>query len=382
MKNKPFLSICIPTYKRAESLEHVLNTLVKEVMMCSAPVEICVSDNGSKDGTYELLKRYAKRYNFIRIRRNKTNVGYDNNFIAVLKMANGEYCWPINDHAECIHGAITDLIETLKRNKPIACLLKNVDRDASHTDILFQKEMYDNSEFINAYATALNAVSETDPISGAITSYVFERRTLEKVLNRKKMPNQMYGWAHLVLFLHVVSQHKGKILVYKKRLVNNLVSIKKYKVFFPSEVIQVFMINRIKALDALPIDKKLKDVFVRYVENKYSIAYVKSLVRFIVVKDIIDKEFKERNETEKMLALGKYDFTLLDSVVISFLKFIIDNSILRKTAAYFLIKAVPALRRLHENMERYTKKELSTSIERDLPLDLNKNRPDSKSESE
>ena len=374
MKNKPFLSICIPTYKRAESLEHVLNTLVKEVMMCSAPVEICVSDNGSKDGTYELLKRYAKRYNFIRIRRNKTNVGYDNNFIAVLKMANGEYCWPINDHAECIHGAITDLIETLKRNKPIACLLKNVDRDASHTDILFQKEMYDNSEFINAYATALNAVSETDPISGAITSYVFERRTLEKVLNRKKMPNQMYGWAHLVLFLHVVSQHKGKILVYKKRLVNNLVSIKKYKVFFPSEVIQVFMINRIKALDALPIDKKLKDVFVRYVENKYSIAYVKSLVRFIVVKDIIDKEFKERNETEKMLALGKYDFTLLDSVVISFLKFIIDNSILRKTAAYFLIKAVPTLRQLHENMERYTKKELSSSIERDLPLDINKGR--------
>ena len=60
MKNKPFFSICIPTYERVESLEIFLNSLIEEAKQYQHLVEICVSDNGSKDGTYELLKKYAK----------------------------------------------------------------------------------------------------------------------------------------------------------------------------------------------------------------------------------------------------------------------------------------------------------------------------------
>jgi len=378
MKNKPFLSICIPTHERVESLEIFLNSLIEEVKQYPHLVEICVSDNGSKDGTYELLKKYAKKYSFLRIRRNETNIGYDNNLIAVLEMAHGEYCWTTNDHIGCYaHGGMNDLINTLKKHKPIMCLLTKASFDkwyVHRAELFFQKEIYNNLEFIDAYANYVKAITTDDPITGYVSAYIFKKTALKNVLSEiKKTKKPMYAWSHLIFFLRIISTYKGKILVYKKKLLENPISPKKYKVFFPSEIIEVFMINRIKALDALPINKRIREAFLIYKKRNFPLAYIKALIKLIVIKDLLDKELKNRKETEKVLALGKYDFTLLESVVIGFLRFIINNSILRKTAAYFLIKAVPALRQLHENVERYTKKELSTSIERDLPLDLNKN---------
>ena len=297
-------------------------------------------------------------------------MGYDNNLIAVLDMAHGEYCWTTNDHAGYACGVINDLINTLKKHKPIMCLLTNLDkRYARRAELFFQKEIYNNLEFIDAYANYVKAITVDDPIIGYISAYIFKKTALKYVLSEiKKTKKPMYAWSHLIFFLHIISTYKGKILVYKKKLLETQIPVRKYKVFFPSEVIEVFMVNRIKSLNALPINKRIKEAFLVFKKRNFPLVYAKALIKLIVIKDLLDKELKNRKETEKVLALGKYDFTLLESVVIGFLRFIINNSILRKTAAYFLIKAVPALRQLHENVERYTKKELSTSIERDHHL--------------
>lgn len=51
MSEKPLLSICIPTYNRAEYLAKSLDTLVCLPEFNSSEVEVVISDNASTDNT-------------------------------------------------------------------------------------------------------------------------------------------------------------------------------------------------------------------------------------------------------------------------------------------------------------------------------------------
>ena len=59
MENKqPLLSICIPTYNRAEYLEGALKNIVTDSAFDSR-VEVIISDNASTDNTQEVGKKYS-----------------------------------------------------------------------------------------------------------------------------------------------------------------------------------------------------------------------------------------------------------------------------------------------------------------------------------
>ena len=51
MEKEILLSIAIPTYNRAKSLENLLRGLLPQVKKREREVEICISDNGSGDST-------------------------------------------------------------------------------------------------------------------------------------------------------------------------------------------------------------------------------------------------------------------------------------------------------------------------------------------
>ena len=54
------ISIIIPTYNRREELKHLLASLKRQY--CSVPFEVVVVDDGSTDGTRELLETVAKEW--------------------------------------------------------------------------------------------------------------------------------------------------------------------------------------------------------------------------------------------------------------------------------------------------------------------------------
>jgi abequosyltransferase len=66
------LSICIPTYNRAQYLKYNIDILISQIKRAEPDqVEICVSDNASTDHTEELVRDYVKLYPNIPIRYNK-----------------------------------------------------------------------------------------------------------------------------------------------------------------------------------------------------------------------------------------------------------------------------------------------------------------------
>jgi abequosyltransferase len=97
--NRPLLSICIPTYNRADCLKACLDSIVDQFNDREVfdNVEIVISDNASSDNTTDIVDGFRKKYSNIRYSKNKTNIGFDRNLLTVVATSTGKYCLTIGD---------------------------------------------------------------------------------------------------------------------------------------------------------------------------------------------------------------------------------------------------------------------------------------------
>src|SRR3989344_5983711 len=136
MTEKPLLSICIPTYNRAEKLQQCLHHIAIQLNDegLNTAIEVVVSDNASQDNTAQIVKKFQESFGNIRYFRNEKNLGIDKNIINSVVKANGKYCWHIGDDDFIQNGALTFLVDFLSK-KEVALLTVNyrffIDSDTS-----------------------------------------------------------------------------------------------------------------------------------------------------------------------------------------------------------------------------------------------------------
>jgi len=123
--NKPVLSICIPTYNRAEYLDKSLNSIVSQKEFNSEDVELVISDNSSTDNTEEVVNKYKNRYKNIIYSRNGENIR-DKNFPHVIGIAHGVYRKLFNDTILHNKDSVKAMLDTVNENidkKPVLFFL-------------------------------------------------------------------------------------------------------------------------------------------------------------------------------------------------------------------------------------------------------------------
>jgi glycosyltransferase involved in cell wall biosynthesis len=96
--NQPMVSVCLITYNHAPYIRQALDSvLAQEVHF---PIEICLGEDESNDGTREICEEYAAKYpNCIRLfKRSRSTVEYkfglptgNYNFTETIKAAKGKY---------------------------------------------------------------------------------------------------------------------------------------------------------------------------------------------------------------------------------------------------------------------------------------------------
>jgi glycosyltransferase involved in cell wall biosynthesis len=108
------LSICIPTYNRADKIRECLEHLIPQVEPLAIP--IYVSDNASTDLTQDIVIEMQNRYNFIFYSRNETNLGADRNYEVVLKSSVSEYSWLLGDDDKIKDGCLPAILSCMQKN--------------------------------------------------------------------------------------------------------------------------------------------------------------------------------------------------------------------------------------------------------------------------
>lgn len=93
----PLLSICIPTYNRINYLLENLKVLMPQVKG-RQEIEVLINDNGSTDGTEEILLSFCSKYELeISIKRNPNTLYITDNFNDVVNRSKGKYIFLLGD---------------------------------------------------------------------------------------------------------------------------------------------------------------------------------------------------------------------------------------------------------------------------------------------
>ena len=109
----PVLSLCIPTYNRANLLRQALEAAM---VQANENVEIVVSDNASTDGTEAVLAEIASASPGIclRVFRQVQNWGPDANIYEAVKQARGEFVYILSDDDVLLPGAVEKLFSLIE----------------------------------------------------------------------------------------------------------------------------------------------------------------------------------------------------------------------------------------------------------------------------
>lgn len=136
-KTKSLLTICIPTYNRADCLDSILELMCP---LCQENmVMICISDNASSDNTSQIVENYAQKYDIVRYHRHERNIGSDDNFEFVLKMADTKYRWLMSD--TCYIDEVETVLNDLSHSDFDAYILNGGD-GTRHQYLPKQKKVY------------------------------------------------------------------------------------------------------------------------------------------------------------------------------------------------------------------------------------------------
>lgn len=114
----PLLSICVPTFNRATSLENLFRNLAVIKRAHGARVEICVSNNCSTDQTADVISQWSEQLD-LQVQTQPQNIGGTLNMIAVTRFCHGRWMNLIGDddaYAPSGLAALLDYLEEVDSN--------------------------------------------------------------------------------------------------------------------------------------------------------------------------------------------------------------------------------------------------------------------------
>ena len=214
MNDKILLSIAIPTYNRAGFLEELLNNITSQMSEFKDIIELCISNNHSKDNTREIVTKFLKRYpNLIKYNENKENLGFDKNVLKVINMAEGRFVWILSDDDSIVKGGIGRVIKFIKENKD-----KNIGgmavKDASYRidaktgeKVKYHSSVNESKPKVYGGRGVVGIIRNDIPYR-FLSALLFNKELLEKILEEKpdlakKGIGSYYfhSWLYLLLFI-------------------------------------------------------------------------------------------------------------------------------------------------------------------------------------
>jgi len=266
--NNPLLSICIPTYNRAEHLKETILSIVNQKRFVETnDVEIVISDNNSNDETPKIISDFVKIYGEkIRYYKNQSTTLAEINFEMVLSYGKGIYLKLNNDTLKHIDGSLDKMIEVINENKTSRNILyflngvsktggkicygfdsfiKNVsfyvtwiaifgiwredltkvkdfsryaNLQLSQTDVMFRIMDYKENVFINNDILFISIHPNTkggyDLLTVFLDNYFF---LLTEQLNKGKLTNETFIKEKRKLLFHFIRPMLAYIKIYPKR---------------------------------------------------------------------------------------------------------------------------------------------------------------------
>jgi abequosyltransferase len=190
------LSICIPTYNRAKFLPDLLDSIVKQIDDNNKNIiEVVISDNASKDNTEEVIESYRSKIPNLTYFRWDENKGADRNFIKVVELAKGEYCWLMGSDDVIEEGGINYVLDFLEKNKNISGIIR-------HRGLIFEYYLKKDAVFKDKESIFYYFFPYFGYISGQVVNRSLWNQTLEE--SKELIDNYFNAYVHVYLISKMI----------------------------------------------------------------------------------------------------------------------------------------------------------------------------------
>lgn len=197
------LSFCIPTYNRADFIDQTLASIAGQIMElnCSDHIEICVSDNASTDTTGEVISRFREYYPSVQLvySKNRENLGADLNYLRVVELASGEYCWYLGSDDILRPQALARVNQELVKGHNIY-LCNRTCCDYLLHPIFDQTWLYSgiqDQDFIlsnrNSFINYLNKAASIGALFSYLSSIIFQKAKWDSISYDEKFTGTAYS---------------------------------------------------------------------------------------------------------------------------------------------------------------------------------------------
>ncbi len=202
------LSICIPTYNRGKFLPELFESILSDIDEENRGViEVCVSDNASNDNTEEVILGYRKKFEERGVKfthfRWQTNMGADRNFLKVVEIASGEYCWLMGSDDRIVSKSINNI---LKEISEVSIILG--DRINSNINLI----EYEQEKFLNIDKKCIFDFSKKPDIIGYfskvnnlgglfsyLSAIIVKKEEWDNILDYKNFIGTFYVHSYILL---------------------------------------------------------------------------------------------------------------------------------------------------------------------------------------
>ncbi len=222
MQDNPILSICIPTYNRADYLQEAMESVLCQVDGKSARdlIEIVVSDNASEDNTAAVVESLRGKTEIpIVYYRSDRNQGYDINILKVVELSRGRYCWLLGDDDRITPGGVYQMLEEVTTHRSVdvfLCERENFDINFSNRfrfSPIIKSERAATFNFKKEkIADYLKRVKKLPGIFSFISSLAFRRDKWMEVADKERYIGSRY--LHIYMFMAVLWSGGKGILRY------------------------------------------------------------------------------------------------------------------------------------------------------------------------
>ena len=183
--NKKLLSICIPTFNRAEILNSTLFTLFSNPEFDESKIEVIVSDNCSTDNTAEIVAKYP----LVSYYKNNENLG-DLNFSIVLEYATGSYIKLFNDTLSFKEGALKKMLYAINKHSLDNC------------NLFFYSNMFLNNDCLVITKSKFNFLKKVSFYTTWIANFGCWKQDYEKITNKNKYAKLQFvqvDWSYRIV---------------------------------------------------------------------------------------------------------------------------------------------------------------------------------------
>jgi glycosyltransferase involved in cell wall biosynthesis len=159
----PILGICIPTYKRPDYLFACVQSIIRSAGILTIP--IFISDDSTDDTNVATIKQLMASYPYIILSRNPENLGIDRNILKSVDICSCRYAWMLGEDDRLLPGAVSSVLDVLKREDPPFLYVNYKSVDASMKIVLKERSLplmradsMESSEFLAGDAWSMGFI--------------------------------------------------------------------------------------------------------------------------------------------------------------------------------------------------------------------------------